>query len=58
MKTVVLCAALLGFMPAAFAEKPVATASQQTTQDLLDKVKQQLKDAPVVRGKFEQEKSI
>ena len=62
MKTVVLCAALLGFMPAAFAEKPVTTTSQQTTQqatqDLLDKVKQQLKDAPVVRGKFEQEKSI
>lgn len=62
MKTVVLCAALLGFVPAAFAEKPVAVASQQATQqatqDLLDKVKQQLKDAPVVRGKFEQEKSI
>ena len=58
MRSLFLCAALLGVAPAAFAEKPAPAASEQLTQDLLSKVKQQLKDAPVVRGKFEQEKSI
>ncbi|QIL80963.1 outer membrane lipoprotein carrier protein LolA [Diaphorobacter sp. HDW4A] len=59
VKTSVVWAALLAVVPAAFAEKPgPAAAKDQVTQDLLDKVKQQLKDAPVVRGKFEQEKSI
>ena len=62
VKTSVVWAALLAVVPAAFAEKPVpvagSAAKDQVTQDLLDKVKQQLKDAPVVRGKFEQEKSI
>ncbi|MBF5006422.1 outer membrane lipoprotein carrier protein LolA [Diaphorobacter sp. NR2-3-3-1] len=46
-------------VPAAMAEKPAPVAAKdQVTQDLLEKVKQQLKDAPVVRGNFEQEKSI
>ena len=60
MKTFALCLALALAAPAALAQKPAAVpASEQAAQaDLLDKVKQQLKDAPVVRGNFEQEKSV
>lgn len=59
LKSSILCAALLAMVPAAMAEKPAPVAAKdQVTQDLLERVKQQLKDAPVVRGNFEQEKSI
>ncbi|QNP49325.1 LolA family protein [Diaphorobacter aerolatus] len=59
MKSWVVCAALLALVPTAFAQNAApAGAKEQVAQDLLDKVRQQLKDAPVVRGGFEQEKSI
>lgn len=59
MKSLVLCVALLSFALTAFAEKPVSNAAaEQTGQELLGKVRLQLQDAPVVRGGFEQEKSI
>ncbi len=42
----------------AFAQKPAAGATEPAAQDLLAQVRQQLKDAPVVRGQFTQEKTV
>ena len=45
LKSPILCAALLAMVPAAMAEKPAPVAAKdQVTQDLLEKVKQQLKE--------------
>lgn len=57
MKGWLLCVALLAGMGPALAQKPAAALSEPVP-DLLAQVRQQLKDAPVVRGQFEQEKTV
>lgn len=58
MKAWILCMALATGIAPAFAQKPTAGATEPAAQDLLAQVRQQLKDAPVVRGQFTQEKTV
>lgn len=58
MKAWILCMALATGIAPAFAQTAAAAPTESTGQDLLVQVRQQLKDAPVVRGQFTQEKTV
>lgn len=57
MKAWIVAMALLAGMAPTLAQTPAAAASEPLP-DLLAQVSQQLKDAPVVRGQFAQEKTV
>jgi len=58
MRTWILCMALASGLAPAFAQTPAAAQSESAGQDLLAQVREQIKDAPVVRGQFTQEKTV